>query len=155
MSGQLGLAASLLLLVLLLAPGALVVRVGLIRRRGGVVACALRLGPGEPWQHGLAEYRSSQLCWYRSVSLRLRPGAVLDRAKLSVASSRPLTAAESVRLGPDVVIAECLLSARPGPGRGQVIELALPESGLTGLLAWLESSPQFYPRPTACGPGAS
>jgi hypothetical protein len=150
-SGQLGLAFGVFLLVVLQTAGILVLRLSLIRRRGGVVACALRLGAGGPWRHGLAEYRSGGLCWYGVLSVRLRPRAELDRAELTVTSSRPPSADEATRLGADVVIAVCRLGERYGDEAGQVIELAMSEAGLTGLLAWLESSPQFYPRTSACG----
>ena len=150
MSGQLTLAVGLILIALLLASGGLVTRWVLIIRRGGVVECALRYGAGTPWRHGLAEYQPGQLSWYRSLSPRLRANASFDRAELQILRSRTPSAAEATRLGPGVIIAECSFgsprAAGGKPATRRLVELAMSEAALTGLLAWLESSPQFYLR---------
>jgi hypothetical protein len=148
-SGELALAVTLVLLALAIAAGALIFRQVLISRRGGVVECALRRSRSAPWRHGLAEYQRGQLNWYRSLSVRLRPGVVFDRAELRILRTRPPTPAETVRLGP-VIIAECASVAGPSAGAAPAnrgpFELAMTEAALTGLLAWLESSPEFHLR---------
>jgi hypothetical protein len=149
-SGELGLAVTLILVALAAAAGALILRQALISRRGGVVECALRRSPAAPWRHGLAEYERGQLSWYRSLSFRLRPGVVFDRAELRILRTRPPTAAETASLGPGVIIAECASLAGPAAGAAPAgqrpVELAMTDAALTGLLAWLESSPQFHLR---------
>ena len=150
MSGQLAVAIALILAALALCAVGLIVRQALISRRGGVVECALRRGPAASWHHGLAEYQRSQLSWYRSLSGRLRPDVVLDRAELQVLRTRTPTTAEVPRLGAGVIIAECALQVGPAAGATRAsqapVELAMTDAALTGLLAWLESSPEFYLR---------
>ena len=145
MSGQLAIAAGLTAVVVALLCVALVLRRAVITRRGGVVECALRRGAGGAWLYGLAEYRGDQLYWHRSLSLRLRPHAALDRSQLAVLRSRPAAPREDVRLGPGVVIVECqaLLRHRGGPPVRQSVELAMSQSALMGLLSWLEASPIY------------
>jgi hypothetical protein len=126
----------------------LVLRFWLITRHGGVVECGLRQLSGATWRHGLAEYQRGQLCWHRSMGLRLRPAACFARAGLRIVRSRRPAGAEAGRFGPGVVIAEC--ETRPAlatrPDDVELIELAMSEAALTGLLSWLESSPEFHLR---------
>jgi hypothetical protein len=151
MTGQIAVAIALVLIALLLAVAAVAVRRTVITRRGGVVECALRRGPDSSWRHGLAEYERGQLSWHWWLSYRLRPSATFDRAELRVVRTRPLTPAEATRVGAGLVVAECRISgavassasARSAPRK---FELALSEAALTGLLSWLESSPQYYLR---------
>jgi Protein of unknown function (DUF2550) len=100
------------------------------------------------WRHGLAEYQRGQLCWHRSVGIRLRPAVCFARAGLRIVHSRPPTGAEADALGPGMVIAECeTRPARPTrPHEVEPIELAMSQAALTGLLSWLESSPEFHLR---------
>jgi Protein of unknown function (DUF2550) len=148
-SGQVILALSVTMAALVLGVVAwLVSRFWIITRHGGVVECGLRQASGAKWQHGVAEYQRDQLCWHRSVGVRLRPAACFPRAGLRIVRSRPPGAAEADRFGPEVVIAECesrpSLAARPHDV--QRIELALSQAALTGLLSWLEASPEFHLR---------
>jgi hypothetical protein len=148
-SGQLILVLSETVAALLLGAVAwLVLRFWIIGRRGGVVECGLRQIPGTTWRQGVVEYQRGQLCWHRTVGLRLRPAACFARAGLRIVGTRPLSGAEVGRFGPGVVIAEC--EARPAQARCahdvQLIELAMCEPALTGLLSWLESSPEFHLR---------
>ena len=152
MSAQLALAVVLLIAVLVFAGVAgLALRSRVIARHGGIIECGLRRPLTARWRDGLAEFQQGQLCWHPAVSLRLRPQACFDRARLTIVSSRRPTAAEAGRFGPEVIVAECeLRPARPGrpstPGDSQQIELALSQAAFTGLRAWLESSPQFHLR---------
>jgi Protein of unknown function (DUF2550) len=149
-SGQLAVAVALILAALAVAAVALIARQALISRRGGVVECALRRDLAAPWHHGLAEYQRDQLSWHRSLSFRLRADAVFDRAGLRILRTRRPAAAEAPRLGPGMIIAECASQAGPSAGAASSsqgpVELAMSEAALTGLLAWLESSPVFYLR---------
>jgi hypothetical protein len=153
-SAQLALAVVLVVAALVFAGVAcLALRSRVIARHGGIIECGLRQPSGAKWRHGLAEFQRSQLCWHPAVSLRLRPQACFDRAGLSVVRRRRPTESEAGRFGAEIVIAECeVRHAQPAePGDiGQVelahVELALSEAAFTGLLAWLESSPQFHLR---------
>ncbi|MGO8957539.1 MAG: DUF2550 family protein [Streptosporangiaceae bacterium] len=143
------------LLALLLAAAALVLRRVLISRRGGVVECCLRYPARSArsrrlgsWLHGLAEFHQRELHWHRSLSWRFRPRAVFRRSDLRIARSRAPTAAEIGRLGPGLVIVTCEVQAVPARSapRVRVVELALSQDALTGLLAWLEAAPLWYVR---------
>jgi len=126
----------------------LALRSRVIARHGGIVECGLRETPSAKWRQGLAEFQRSQLCWHPAVSLRLRPQACFDRAGLVIARCRRPTDAEAARFGAEIIIAECeIRHAEPtGPGDIGRVELAMSQAAFTGLLAWLESSPQFHLR---------
>jgi hypothetical protein len=161
-SGQLVLTLAQVALALVVAVAAcLVLRRRLITRAGGVVECCLRATPSGRWQQGLAEYRTGQLCWHRSLSLGLGPRAVFDRRGLVLVGSRPVGAADAPWLGSGTMIVTC--RARPEQARrspssrdqararyaGQradavVIQLAMSKAALTGYLAWLEAAPAGY-----------
>jgi hypothetical protein len=148
-TAQLVLAAVLVLAALVFAGVAgLALRSRLIARHGGIIECGLRQTPGGQWRQGLAEFQRSQLCWHTAVSLRLRPQACFDRAGLAIVRSRRPTEAEAARFGAEVIVAECeVRHAQPdGPGDTGRVELAMSQAAFTGLLAWLESSPQFHLR---------
>jgi uncharacterized protein DUF2550 len=143
--------AQIALVLVVLAAACLVLRRRVISRRGGVVECCLRSAASGRWHHGLAEYRSRQLCWHRSLSLGIRPQAAFDRSGLIVTGSRPAGSGDAGWLGPGTMIVTC--QARPNPGRaarpGQsaalgLIELAMSQGALTGYLAWLEAAPAGY-----------
>lgn len=159
MSGQLALAAGLIMSVLAVlvalvaaAAACLVLRRRVISRHGGVVECGLRPGSGARWRHGLAEYRSGQLHWHRSTSLRLRPAAAFDRAELVITGSRPARAFDAAMLGQGVLIVQCEVRPQQSPSADdpRIIELAMSEAALTGYLAWLEAAPSArHPRPAS------
>lgn len=134
--------------LVLVAVAWLGLRSWIITRHRGVVECGLRQTSGTKWRQGVAEYQRGQLCWYQSLGLRLRPAACFPRAGLRIIRSRRPAGAEADRFGPGVVIAECeTRPARPTRAHDvQLIELAMSEAALTGLLSWLESSPEFHLR---------
>jgi uncharacterized protein DUF2550 len=92
--------AQIALVIVAAAATCLVLRRRVITRRCGVVACCLRSHASGRWQHGLAEYRSSQLYWHRLLSLRIRPEAVFERRGLVVSGSRPPAQARLTGLDP-------------------------------------------------------
>jgi hypothetical protein len=151
-SDELVFALAQVALVLMVASAArLVLRRRVITRRGGVVECCLRSHANGRWQHGLAEYRSSQLHWHRSLSLRIRPHTAFDRRGLAVIGSRPVGPGEADWLGLGTMIVTCQPQAQPAraefPGQhagAGVIELAMSQGALTGCLAWLEAAPARY-----------
>ena len=125
-----------LLILLVLAASGIAARRFLLERRGATVECGLRQ-PGRSWRLGLASYQLDEFRWYRIFGLSMRPQQSFPRRDLTVLARRPPTPAEESILGPGRIVAECQLGATgPGP-----VDLALAESDLTGLLAWLESAP--------------
>ena len=137
------------LIVLVLAATAIAARRYLLERGGGTVECGLRQ-PGGSWRLGVASYQREELCWYGVFRVSMRPEEVFGRRDLAVASRRMPTAAEASVLGPGMIVVQCALGAlgeegllAPGasPGRAGTVELAVSESALTGLLAWLEAAP--------------
>jgi hypothetical protein len=130
---------ALLILLVLIAAG-IASRRFVLERRGATIECGLRR-PGGPWRLGLASYQLDEFCWYRIFGLSPGPEHTFPRRDLTVVSRRPPTQAEESALGPGRIVVECRLGAA---GR---LELALAESVLTGLLAWLEAAPRFPPPP--------
>jgi hypothetical protein len=128
--------AAFLILLVLVAAG-IAVRRFLLERGGATVECGLRR-PGGSWRLGLASYQLDEFCWYRVFGFSMRPEQAFPRRDLAVVAQRPPTAEEVTILGPGRIVAECQLG---GNGTGGTLDLAMAESGLTGLLVWLESAP--------------
>jgi hypothetical protein len=154
-----------LLVVLVVTAAGIASRRFVLERRGATIECGLRR-PGGPWRLGLASYQLDEFCWYRIFGLSPRPEHTFPRRDLTVVSRRPATQAEELALGPGRIVVECSLGAHreadtvgapsaarapsaAGPasaaGAAGLLELALAESVLTGLLAWLEAAPRFPP----------
>jgi Protein of unknown function (DUF2550) len=134
------------LIILVLAAVGIAVRRYLLERGGATVECGLRTGGGS-WRLGVASYELDEFCWYGVFRISMRPEQCFPRRDLAVVSRRLPTDAEESILGSDRVVVECQIgeSGPPGtpagPGTPRTIELALPESAITGLLAWLEAAP--------------
>ncbi|MBV9449343.1 MAG: DUF2550 domain-containing protein [Streptosporangiaceae bacterium] len=129
------------LILLVAAAGFLATRRFLLERGGGTVECALRRGTS-PWRLGVASYQSDELRWFNAFGISQRPEETFGRRDLMVVSRRPPDTAEIATLGPGRVVVECELSGGRG---GDTVQLALAESALTGLLAWLEAAPPGPP----------
>jgi Protein of unknown function (DUF2550) len=132
------------LILLVLAASGIAARRFLLERGGANLECGLRR-QGGPWRLGFASYQQDEFRWYRTFGVSMRPEYTFSRRDLAVVARRPATQDEATILGPGRVVAECELGAASpslgtGPGPGTV-DLALAESALTGLLAWLESAP--------------
>jgi len=149
-SGALALDAAWLfaafLVVLVLAAVGIAVRRYLLERGGGTVECGLRQ-PGGSWRLGVASYQREDLCWFGVFGVSMRPEEVFRRRDLAVVSRRVPTDAEASILGPGMIVVQCAfgedgtMGAGGAAGRAGPVELALGESALTGLLAWLEAAP--------------
>jgi hypothetical protein len=122
------------LMILVLGAVGIAARRYLLERGGGTVECGLRQ-PGGSWRLGVASYQREELFWFGVFGVSMRPEEVLPRRDLAVVSRRMPTHAEVAILGPGMIVLECSFGER-GP-----VELALSESALTGLLAWLEAAP--------------
>ncbi len=122
------------LMILVLAAVGIAARRYLLERGGGTVECGLRQ-PGGSWRLGVASYQREELCWFGVFGVSMRPEEVFPRRDLTVLSRRTPTDAEVSILGPGMIVVECIF------GEGGPVELALSESALTGLLAWLEAAP--------------
>jgi hypothetical protein len=122
------------LVVLVLAAAGLAARRVFLERGGGTVECGLRQ-PGGSWRLGVASYQRAELCWYGVFGVSMRPEECFPRRDLVVVSRRMPTQTEASILGPGMVAVECTF------GEGRPVELALGESALTGLTAWLEAAP--------------
>ncbi len=122
------------LMILVLAAAGIAARRYLLERGGGTVECGLRQ-PGGSWRLGVASYQREELCWFGVFGVSMRPEEVFPRRDLAVVSRRMPTDAEASILGPGMIVVECSF------GEGLPVELALGESALTGLLAWLEAAP--------------
>ena len=134
--------AAFLILLVVVAAG-IASRRFVLERRGATVECGLRR-PGRSWRLGVASYQLDEFCWYRIFGLSMRPTQTFPRRDLAVVAHRAPTEQEVTILGPGRVVAECQLSGSAAgtadAGTGTV-DLALAESALTGLLAWLEAAP--------------
>jgi hypothetical protein len=126
-----------LLILLVLAAAGIAARRFLLERGGATVECGLRQrGPKiRSWRLGLASYQLDELRWYGIFGVSMRPEQTFPRRDLAVVARRPPTEEEITILGPGRIVAECQL------GASATIDLALAESALTGLLAWLEAAP--------------
>jgi Protein of unknown function (DUF2550) len=122
------------LMILVLAAVGIAARRYLLERGGGTVECGLRQ-PGGSWRLGVASYQREELCWFGVFGLSMRPEEIFRRRDLAVVSRRMPTDAEASILGPGMIVVECNF------GEGVTVELALGESALTGMLAWLEAAP--------------
>jgi Protein of unknown function (DUF2550) len=122
------------LMILVLAAVGIATRRYLLERGGGTVECGLRR-PGGSWRLGVASYQRDELCWFGVFGVSMRPEEVFPRRDLTLLSRRAPTGAEVSILGPGMIVVECSF------GEGGPVELALSESALTGLLAWLEAAP--------------
>jgi hypothetical protein len=125
---------AIFLALLVAAAAFLAIRRFLLERGGGTVECGLRKGTG-PWRLGVASYQLDELRWFSAFGLSQRADETFGRRDLTVVSRRTPDTAETATLGTGRVIVECSLV------HAETVELALGESALTGLLAWLEAAP--------------
>jgi len=143
------------LVLLVIAAAVIAARRFLLERAGATIECGLRQGGGS-WRLGVASYRLDEFCWFGVFGILMRPDETFSRRDLAVVSRRPPTEAEVSILGPGRIVVECQLGegggSRPADAAGEggqvgpdqperAVELALAESALTGLLAWLEAAP--------------
>lgn len=130
------------ILAVLLGVGALLVaalaaRRMLLARGGATVDMSIRAPgsrPGRGWTLGVGRYEADLLAWYRAFSLNPRPSQTVARRGLFIDRRRNPSGQENLALLSGSVILECTTDDGP-------LELAVPETAVTGFLVWLESAP--------------
>lgn len=128
-----------LLAIIVLAAAFLASRRYLLERGGGTVECGLRRpAAGAPWRLGVASYQLEELRWFTAFGISNRADEVFGRRAMTVVARRSPEEAEAEILGPGRIIVECSVAGQDS------VELALSDSALTGLLAWLEAAPPRY-----------
>jgi Protein of unknown function (DUF2550) len=137
------------LVLLVVAAAVIAARRFLLERAGATIECGLRQGGGS-WRLGVASYQLDEFCWFGVFGISMRPDETFSRRDLAVVSRRPPTQAEVSILGPGRIVVECQLGDAATAGddgrdgqrnQDRAVDLALAESALTGLLAWLEAAP--------------
>jgi hypothetical protein len=117
--------------------GLLVVRRRVVAGRRGTFDLSVCRQPGpsqQGWVIGVGTYRQNSLDWYRTFSFAWWPRYRFFRGDLVVLGRREPVGSEAFALDDgDVIVSIEHLSG--------VRQLAMSPSALTGLLAWLESSP--------------
>ena len=129
-------AASIVVLVLL-AGVALVVRRRWLSRHGGTFELSYRVRSGRAgrgWLLGLGRYAGDSLEWFRIFSFSPRPKATWQRSTLVYTGRRDPEGVEQLSLYPGHVVIQC---STPDAE----LELALAPSSLMGFQSWLEAAP--------------
>lgn len=133
------------LLVALLGVGALLlvaaVPVGLylsrqqtLSRRVGSFPCLARAeDDGASWTAGIAQYGSTQLSWWRTLSLAPRPARAWSRGALTLLERVPVEQVDD--LGQAQVLLHC-------EHEGERFQLLMSAPACAGLVSWLESGPR-------------
>jgi Protein of unknown function (DUF2550) len=130
-------------LVMLAGLLAIYARREFISRHGGSIDMNMRLStfvPGRGWAPGLGRFTNDELRWYRMFSLGFGPRRVLPRHAFRVTARRAPEGPERLSMPPGWVVVRCTSPGTTG-SPGIVVELALAEPALMGLLSWLESAP--------------
>lgn len=125
----------LVLLVVALV-GALAVRRRVLQRRWPTFEASVRTTPkpmGRGWTLGLGCYDENALRWYRLLSVRMRPGLVVDRRTLRITGSRcPIGHEARALLAGHVVLEVC--------DGDRLVELGVGDAARTHLTAWIETA---------------
>ena len=127
-----------LVVVLFLLPMiGLLVRRRVLARSGGTFDMSINrhvAGTWKGWTLGLAVYRETELEWYRTFSLSLRPRYRFIRGDVRIDGRREPEGREvhAIHAGHLIVGTH---------NASDVKQLAMSANALTGLLSWLESSP--------------
>lgn len=115
----------------------LLVRRRVLARSGGTFEMSVNRHAetqAKGWMLGLAVYRETELQWFRTFSLSLRPAYRLTRGDVQIRGRREPAGDEvhAIHSGHLIVGTENAAGLQ---------QLAMSANALTGLLSWLESSP--------------
>lgn len=112
-------------------------RRALERSRGSFSLSVKQIAAVSPrgWRPGIALYRTDEVQWFSLFSLAWSPKYRLRRGEVDISGRRDPVGQETVALpeGQTVIV---MCSSTAG-----IAQMALSNSSLTGLLAWLEASP--------------
>ena len=126
-----------LLTLIVVAATALAARRYWLERGGGTVECGLRHPSARgAWRLGVVCYQRDELCWHGALGVALRPEHTFPRRSVEVISRRPTAPSEAQVLGQDWIVIEAKVGSL-----GELVEFAMSDEALTGLLAWLEAAP--------------
>jgi hypothetical protein len=128
---------ALILILVLLPLIGLLVRRRVLARSGGTFDMSVNrnaAGITKGWTLGLAVYRDTELEWFRTFSLSLRPRYRFTRGDVRIDGRREPEGNEvyAIHSGHLIVGTE---------NASGVKQFAMSANALTGLLSWLESSP--------------
>lgn len=115
----------------------LTIRRRYLSRGGPTFDLSINLHPGAEargWALGVGRYSSNHLEWFRVFSLSPRPRYTFERGRFDVDGRRTPVGKEAFALHAGHVIANVVTDTH-------VRQLAMSPDALTGMLAWLESSP--------------
>lgn len=134
---------------LLVALLVLFLRSRLLMRGSGAIRVQVRVTsvvPGRGWSAGVGRFVGDELRFHRMFSYGIRPKRVLDRRLLSVETRRLPEGPERLSMPGHWVVLLCRQN-------GEIIEIAMAESTVTGFSSWLEAGPprqpgSTLPRPT-------
>jgi hypothetical protein len=115
----------------------LLLRRRLLARSGGTFEMSVNRSPesqAKGWMLGLAVYRDTELEWFRTFSLSVRPRYRFTRGDVQIEGRREPIGHEvhAIHTG------HLIVGTTNASG---VRQLAMSANALTGLLSWLESSP--------------
>lgn len=131
--------AVLVLLALVVCYGvALIIRRRVLSRHGGTFELSYRVRPekvGRGWVLGVGRYSGDRLEWFRIFSLAPRSRSSWARKELVYVGQREPVGGERMSLYHDHVVVQCRTRS------GEQVELAMTQSSLMGLQAWLEARP--------------
>lgn len=116
---------------------ALAMRRRVLTRRGGTFDMSINRRSGATaagWTLGVAVYGADTLDWYRTFSARLSPRYRFVRGEVHVEGRRAPQGAEAHAVHAGHVVVSTSNAT-------DVKQLSMSPEALTGLLAWLESSP--------------
>ncbi len=128
---------ALIVLIGLAVIGALIFRRRWISKMGVTFELCINHGvehSARGWMLGVAVYGDTELDWYRTFSLSLKPHHRFGRGEVLIDGRREPEGAEDYALHSGSIIVESTNSEG-------VSQFALSQDSLTGLLSWLESSP--------------
>ena len=129
--------AGVLVVLSVLSLLGLAVRRRYLTRRGSTFDMSINRRTGSSasgWTLGVAVYRADTLDWYRTFSVRLRPSYRFVRGEVHVEGRRRPEGAEAHAVHSGHLIVSTSNAT-------DVQQFSMSPDSLTGLLAWLESSP--------------
>lgn len=111
-----------------------------LSRQGGTFDCSARLHtdvPGRGWVLGVARYGGDWLEWHRVFALSLTPRLRFHRSNTWIVDHRAPSEGETLLL----YAGQSIVSLTGAGGDDGLVEIAIGDQELTGLLSWFEGAP--------------